>query len=518
MIKKILILLKIGRALAKSSALDYFGELYKPNFLIRYSIKIFGFSSFKKKSLDSKSVGQRLVSALKELGPTFIKLGQFLGTRPDIVGKDLAKELQSLQDDLPPFDMEIAKKSISNEIGEEKYKQIENLSKPIAAASIAQVHFATIEGKQYAIKVLRPGIEKKFNEELEALMLFASIVETILPKTKRLKLIEVVHLLKEITAIEMDLRFEGSAGSELKKNTKSDPKFKVPDINWDFTSKRVLTSEKVEGISIKELDKINELKIDKKELAKNIIQNFLRQAVGDGFFHGDMHQGNLFVDSDGNIIPVDFGIMGRLDKDNRKYLAEILYGFIQRDYEKVADVHFIAGLVPLDQSKDAFSQALRSIGEPIFGQSIKNISAGKLLAQLFEITEQFNMATQPQLLLLQKTMVVVEGVARTLDEDANIWEISKPVLEGWLKKEVGPEAKINQAIKTTSQVMDRLPELPSMMDKASKALELLAAGTVASNNEMAKKFEFEKLKIRNQQNKIIIFILLVVISLLVLFN
>ena len=458
------------------------------------------------------------MSALKELGPTFIKLGQFLGTRPDIVGKDLAKELQSLQDDLPPFDMEIAKKSISNEIGEEKYKQIENLSKPIAAASIAQVHFATIEGKQYAIKVLRPGIEKKFNEELEALMLFASIVETILPKTKRLKLIEVVHLLKEITAIEMDLRFEGSAGSELKKNTKSDPKFKVPDINWDFTSKRVLTSEKVEGISIKELDKINELKIDKKELAKNIIQNFLRQAVGDGFFHGDMHQGNLFVDSDGNIIPVDFGIMGRLDKDNRKYLAEILYGFIQRDYEKVADVHFIAGLVPLDQSKDAFSQALRSIGEPIFGQSIKNISAGKLLAQLFEITEQFNMATQPQLLLLQKTMVVVEGVARTLDEDANIWEISKPVLEGWLKKEVGPEAKINQAIKTTSQVMDRLPELPGMMDKASKALELLAAGTVASNNEMAKKFEFEKLKIKNQQNKIIIFILLVVISLLVLFN
>ena len=231
-----------------------------------------------------------------------------------------------------------------------------------------------------------------------------------------------------------------------------------------------------------------------------------------------MHQGNLFVDSDGNIIPVDFGIMGRLDKDNRKYLAEILYGFIQRDYEKVADVHFIAGLVPLDQSKDAFLKHLDPLESLFLDNQLKNISAGKLLAQLFEITEQFNMATQPQLLLLQKTMVVVEGVARTLDEDANIWEISKPVLEGWLKKEVGPEAKINQAIKTTSQVMDRLPELPGMMDKASKALELLAAGTVASNNEMAKKFEFEKLKIKNQQNKIIIFILLVVISLLVLFN
>ena len=518
MIKKIIILLKIGRALAKSSTLDYFGELYKPNIFIRGFIKIFGFTTFRKKSLDSKSVGERLATALKELGPTFIKLGQFLGTRPDIVGRDLAIELQKLQDDLPPFAMNIAEQSIKDEIGEKKFKEINELSAPIAAASIAQVHFGKINEKNYAIKILRPNIEKKFNEELEALMLFASIIETILPKTRRLKLIEVVHLLKEITAIEMDLRFEGSAASELKKNTNTDPKFLVPEINWDFTSKRVLTSEKVEGISIKDIQKIDDLKINKKELAKNIIQNFLRQAVGDGFFHGDMHQGNLFVDKEGNIIPVDFGIMGRLDSNNRKYLAEILYGFIQRDYEKVADVHFIAGLVPLDQSKEAFSQALRSIGEPIFGQSIKNISAGKLLAQLFEITEQFNMATQPQLLLLQKTMVVVEGVARTLDEDANIWEISKPVLEGWLKKEVGPEAKFNQAIKTTSKVIDRLPELPDMMDKASKALELLAAGTVASNNEIAKKFAYEKLKIKNQQNKMVIFILLVVISLLIIFN
>ena len=518
MIRKILILTKIARALAKSSTLDYFGKLYKPNLFIRIFIKIIGFSSFKKKSLDSKSVGLRLASALKELGPTFIKLGQFLGTRPDIVGKDLAIELQILQDDLPPFEMNIAEQSIKNEIGSEKYKNILDLSPAIAAASIAQVHFATIDNKQYAIKILRPGIEKKFNEELESLMLFASIVEGILPKTRRLKLIEVVHLLKEITAIEMDLRFEASAASELKTNTETDPKFKVPEINWDFTSKRVLTSEKVEGISIKDLDKIDKINIDKKELAKNIIQNFLRQAVGDGFFHGDMHQGNLFVDNDGNIIPVDFGIMGRLDSDNRKYLAEILYGFIQRDYEKVADVHFVAGLVPPDQSKDAFSQALRSIGEPIFGQSIKNISAGKLLAQLFEITEQFNMATQPQLLLLQKTMVVVEGVARTLDEDANIWQISKPVLEGWLKQEVGPEAKFKQAMDTTSKVIDRLPELPNMMDKAQKALELLASGTVSNNNEISKKFEYEKLKIKNQQNKIIIFILLVVISLLIIFN
>ena len=242
------------------------------------------------------------------------------------------------------------------------------------------------------------------------------------------------------------------------------------------------------------------------------------QAVRDGFFHGDMHQGNLFVKENGIIIPVDFGIMGRLDKYNKKYLAEILYGFIERDYNKVADVHFRAGLVPATESREAFSQALRSIGEPIFGQKIKNISAGKLLAQLFEITEKFNMSTQPQLLLLQKTMVVVEGVARSLDEEANIWQISRPVLEKWLREEISPKAKISEAINTTGQVIDRLPELPKLMDKASKALELLATGATSANSEISKNLRFEKLKIKNQKNKIIISFLSVVILLLVVFN
>ena len=214
-------------------------------------------------------------------------------------------------------------------------------------------------------------------------------------------------------------------------------------------------------------------KIDLKKVSRLLIQNFLRQAVGDGFFHGDMHQGNLFVDKDENIVPVDFGIMGRLDLANRKYLAEILYGFINRDYEKVAKVHFIAGLVPNTESIDNFTQALRTIGEPIFGQSARNISAGKLLARLFEVTEKFNMATQPQLLLLQKTMVVVEGVARSLDEDANIWEISKPVLQGWLNNEIGPKNRIDKILRTTTELLDKLPELPEMINRANKAMELL---------------------------------------------
>ena len=293
------------------------------------------------------------------------------------------------------------KKIIKKEIGDNQFKNIYEISEPIAAASIAQVHVAKIrnenQDKEVAIKILRPDIEKLFNEELDALMLFAYIVENTFSKAKRLKLIEVVHLLREITNIEMDLRFEAAAANELYENTKNDAGFNVPKIYWNYTTKKVLTLDKVDGISIREHGQLEKLGINLKNLAEKLIQHFLKQAVRDGFFHGDMHQGNLFVDQRGNIIPVDFGIMGRLDKNNRKFLAEILYGFIKRDYVKVAEVHFQAGLVPQGAAKEEFAQALRSVGEPIFGQSIKDISGGNLLAQLFEITEKFNMPTQPPL-------------------------------------------------------------------------------------------------------------------------
>ena len=522
MFQKLYSLFKIGRTLAKADALGYFEEIYDPPLLIKILFKVLGFSlNSSKQDLNIPS-NEKFVNALKGLGPTFIKLGQFLGTRPDIVGETLAKDLQKLQDRMPAFSLSIAKESLRTELGEETFKKISNISEPIAAASIAQVHFASINNseKQVAIKILRPNIEKIFNKELEALMLLAYLAESFLPKTRRLKLVEIIHLLKEITSIEMDLRFEAAAANELKNNTSNDPFFKVPSIHWDFTSKRVLTLEKVEGIPLREIEKINSTKIDKKELAKSVIQNFLRQAVGDGFFHGDMHQGNLFVDLDGNIIPVDFGIMGRLDKDNRKYLADILYGFIERDYEKVAEVHFKAGLVPQNESKESFSQALRSIGEPIFGQSIKNISAGKLLAQLFEITEKFNMTTQPQLLLLQKNMVVVEGVARSLDDDANIWDISKPILEGWLTREKGPKATIEQAIHTTNDMMSRLPEIPKIMDQATKALEVFISRSDASSSDptIAKNLEVEKTKLKNEKNSFIIKILVAVVVALLIFK
>jgi ubiquinone biosynthesis protein len=302
----------------------------------------------------------------------------------------------------------------------------------------------------------------------------------------------------------------------LYENTKKDLGFNVPKIYWNYTTKRILTLDKVEGVSIREHHRLQESGVDLKKLAENLIQHFLNQAVRDGFFHGDMHQGNLFVDEKGNIIPVDFGIMGRLDKNNRKFLAEILYGFIKRDYTKVAEVHFQAGLVPQNASKEEFAQALRSVGEPIFGQSIKDISGGNLLAQLFEITEKFNMPTQPPLLLLQKNMVVVEGVARKLYPETNIWDVSKPVLEGWLKSVKSPKASFDTALNTSAEIIKRIPNFPDLMDRADYALKLMAEGKLNLGIVNNKSLEIEQIKLKNFKNNIIIgFFGIIIVSLLV---
>jgi len=521
MFKSIFQLFRIARKLATSGAVETVNELYNIPFSIKLFFDLFSIGSKKKQIQNYKKPGEKLCNALEGMGTTFIKLGQFLATRPDIIGETLADDLIKLQDKLPPFELYESKRILKKEINENLYKNIIELSEPIAAASIAQVHIAKIKIdkkiNEVAIKILRPDIEKQFNEELDALMLFAYIVESIFSKTKRLKLVEVVHLLKEITNIEMDLRFEAAAANELYENTKNDFGFNVPKIYWNYTSRRVLTLDKVNGISIREQKLLEESGVNLKNLAENLIQHFLKQAVRDGFFHGDMHQGNLFVDKDGNIIPVDFGIMGRLDKYNRKYLAEILYGFIQRDYVKVAEVHFQAGLIPQDASKEEFAQALRSVGEPIFGQSIKDISGGNLLAQLFEITEKFNMPTQTPLLLLQKTMVVVEGVARKLYPETNIWEISRPVLEDWIKNVKGPKANFDAAIHTSAEILKRIPDFPNFMDKANYALQLLAEGKLNLGLKNSKSLEVQEMRLKSLRNNLFIGFLGIVIAILLVF-
>ena len=521
MVKKLFTLFKLGRKVARSDILDIASKFQKPPLAITILFKILSFSFSDKKSSNlNKDEGERLSDSLENLGTTFIKLGQFLATRPDIIGDQLSKKLESLQDRLPPFSIIEAKQIIKNDLGEDTYNSIIEISEPVAAASIAQVHKAKINDngtiKDVAIKILRPNIKKVFNEEIDAMMLFAFLVESVIKKTKRLKLVDVVFLLKEITNLEMDLRFEAAAANEYAENTKNDAGFRVPKIYWNYTSENVMTLDWIDGVSIRETEELRKQNIDTNKIAEDIIQHFLRHAVRDGFFHADMHQGNVFVDRSGQIVPIDFGIMGRLDKMSKRFLAEILFGFIQRDYKKVAEVHLLAGLVPSDVPINDLAQALRSIGEPIFGQEVKDISGGKLLKQLFDVTEKFNMQTQPQLLMLQKTMVVVEGVARKLNPNTNIWTTSKPVLENWLRETKDPIKTINETLNTTSEVIKRLPEFPEIMDKANQALTFLANGQIPQNSNSYNALNDKKSEMMAFRNQSVISLLiLVIIGLLV---
>ena len=522
MIKKLITLFKLGRKIAKSDILNIVSKFQKPPLLIRFLFKILSFSfAPQNKNNFNKNEGERLSESLESMGTTFIKLGQFLATRPDIIGEDLSKKLENLQDRLPPFSLIQAKEIIKNDLGDNTYNTIINLSEPVAAASIAQVHKAQINDngiiKDVAIKILRPNIRKIFNDEIDAMMLFAFFIESFVKKTERLKLVEVVFLLKEITNLEMDLRFEAAAANEYAENTKNDVGFKVPKIYWNFTSENVMTLDWIDGISIRETDELKRRNFNTEKIAEDIIQNFLRHAVRDGFFHADMHQGNIFIDNDGKIVPIDFGIMGRLDKMSKRFLAEILFGFIQRDYRKVAEVHLVAGLVPKNVPIDDLAQALRSIGEPIFGQAVKDISGGKLLKQLFDVTEKFNMQTQPQLLMLQKTMVVVEGVARKLNPNTNIWTTSKPVLENWLKETKDPLTTLNETIQNTSEVIKRLPEFPEIMDKANQALTFLASGQIPQGSNSYTALNTKKNEMTAFRNQSIIGLLVLVIFSLLVF-
>ena len=522
MVKKIITLFKLGRKIAKSDILNIVSKFQEPPLIIKILFKILSFSIVSQKKAEVvQDEGERLSNSLESMGTTFIKLGQFLATRPDIIGEELSKKLENLQDKLPPFSQSQAQEIIRNDLGEDTYNSIINLSEPVAAASIAQVHKAQINDnktiKDVAIKILRPDIKRIFNEEIDAMMLFAFLIESFIKKTKRLKLVEVVFLLKEITNLEMDLRFEAAAANEYAENTKNDVGFRVPKIYWNFTSENVMTLDWVDGVSIRETDELKKRNLNTEKIAEDIIQNFLRHAVRDGFFHADMHQGNIFIDNNGFIVPIDFGIMGRLDKMSKRFLAEILFGFIQRDYRKVAEVHLVAGLVPKQVPIDDLAQALRSIGEPIFGQAVKDISGGKLLKQLFDVTEKFNMQTQPQLLMLQKTMVVVEGVARKLNPNTNIWTTSKPVLENWLKETKNPMTALNETLQNTSEVIKRLPEFPEIMDKANQALTYLASGQIPQNSNSYTALNTKKSEMMAFRNQSIMGILILVIFGLLVF-
>ncbi len=419
------------------------------------------------------SQGDRLGAAMTALGPSYIKLGQFLATRPDVIDPAIARDLSKLQDQLPPFPTSQARATIAEELGKPADAVFEDISEPIAAASIAQVHKARVDGKPVAVKVLRPGIENRFAADLDAFFWVARLLHRTMPSVRRLKPVDVVQTLADSVELEMDLRLEAAAISEMAERTAGDAGFRTPAVDWQRTGKRVLTLEWIDGIPIGHKDEIIAAGLDPKDVARNLIQTFLTHAVREGYFHADMHPGNLFVERDGTLVPVDYGIMGRLTPRESRFLAEILFGFVRRDYRRVAEVHFEAGYVPPSKQVDAFAQALRAIGEPILGREARDISMARLLAQLFEVTGQFDMATRPELIMLQKTMVVVEGVARDLDPDFNMWTTAEPVLRDWLRNRMGAEGRLQDAARGAERMGRLMGDLPDLLETAERAARIV---------------------------------------------
>jgi len=398
----------------------------------------------------SSPADARLSAALTRLGPSYVKLGQFLATRSDVVGTALARDLEHLQDRMPPFPQKEAEAVIAASFGRPVNAVFLSFGPPVAAASIAQVHraeVATVDGRRpVAVKVLRPGIERRFHADLRAFMFVAQRAEDFSAEARRLRLIEVVDTLRRSVTVEMDFRLEAAALSEMADNTRDDPDFRVPTVEWDRTSKDILTLEWIDATPLSDRAQLVAKGFDLREIARAVIQTFLRHALRDGFFHADMHPGNLFVDDERRLVAVDFGIMGRLGVKERLFLAEILHGFITRDYHRTAEVHFEAGYVPPTHSVESFAQAIRAIGEPIHNRTAEDISMARLLTLLFEVTGLFDMRTRPELLLLQKTMVVVEGVARSLDPKLDIWTTAEPVVREWMTRHLGPAGKIEGAV------------------------------------------------------------------------
>lgn len=507
-IKQIRRLLSLGRLLARHDAL--------------FALEMAGVSpallkcaAFGVRADSTGRPGERLARALNEAGPSFIKLGQALSTRSDLLGEDLTNDLASLQDELPPFPSDQAKRAIEDELGasvDELFLEFDDSA--IAAASIAQVHFAaTHDGRKVAVKVLRPGIEAAFQRDLDLFRWIAEIAEQTRPELRRLKPLESIETLADTVELEMDLRFEAAAAAELRENFAGDPDFKVPEVDWQLTAKRVLTTERlIDGIPLDDRDAIVAAGHDPVEILIKAASASFRQVFRDGFFHADTHPGNLFMLPDGRIAVVDFGIMGRIDLKTRRKIAEMLVAFLNRDYRRAAEVHFEAGWIPKDRSVDSFTQACRSIAEPILDKPQNEISIARLLSQLFQITETFRMETQPQLLLLQKTMLVAEGTARKLAPDANMWFLIRPLIEEWMIANLGPEAKVRDAIHNLQDTLERLPEMVSSVERGSK---MLAEGNFKLHPDTIRALRGEDSRPRRQTTTVLWLLTLVFLILFV---
>lgn len=420
----------------------------------------------------------RVGAALTQLGPSYVKLGQFLATRADVIGPELAADLRHLQDKAAPFSMREARDAVERALGGKLEDHFVEFGPPVAAASIAQVHKAYVmhDGvkKAVAVKILRPNIEKRFTRDLDSYYFAARLIERFFPPARRLRPVAVVDNLKHTTDLEMDLRLEAAAISEMAENIKGDTGFRVPTVDWRRTTKRVLTLEWIDGTPITQRAVLQAKGFDVDALGLTVLRSFLRHAMRDGFFHADMHQGNLFVDDAGMVVAVDFGIMGRLGLNERRFLAEILHGLITRDYYRTAAMHFEAGYVPPHHTIEEFAQAMRAIGEPIHGRTAEEISMADLLGQLFAYTDVFDMETRPELILLQKSMVIVEGVARDLNPNLNMWSAAEPIAKEWMEANLGFIGRLKDVGTGAQTIGEVLLQTPGLLQKAQSTAQGLA--------------------------------------------
>lgn len=457
-------LFAIFRILAKYDALFFF-EKTRSFPTIAFFAKIF--TSKDRKILDLRR-GERLALALQNLGPTFIKLGQALSVRSDIVGEDIARDLSKLQDRLPPFSsakaVDIIEENLEGKL-EEFFSEFDK--KPVAAASIAQVHFAVEKEteKEVAVKVLRPDIEERFFKDIDLLVWIAKQVAQNLPKYRRLKPVEMMETFARTSRMEMDFLFEAAAASELQENFKEDEDIKIPKIFWKVTTSKVLVLERFRGTRIDDTNALKTAGHDINDILRKSANIFMKQSLRDGFFHADMHPGNVLVDAEGKIAVFDFGIMGRIDRRIRLFLAEMLLGFLNRDYKRVSELHFEMGIVPQNQDPKLFEQACRSIGEPILDLPQNQISVGRLLEQLFKISNNFEMRLMPELFLLQKTMVMAEGIGRILNPNLNIWEISRDLIEDWGRENFSPKAKAKDKLCEIQETFNSLQQTITNLNK-----------------------------------------------------
>ncbi|WP_193366653.1 2-polyprenylphenol 6-hydroxylase [Pelagibius marinus] len=485
---------RIARTLARHDALAPLEEMGVAPGLVWFARR------FSRRQAEGRP-GEKLARALTEMGPSFIKLGQALSTRADLVGEQIALDLAELQDHLPPFDTAIAREIIEEELGrtvEELFLSFD--PEPVSAASIAQVHHATVapqeeaeeegEGEggetrpreplQVAVKILRPGIEKAFDRDLEFFYWVAELIERTQPKLRRFRPVEAVRVFENTVRLEMDLRMEGAAASELAENFAGDPTYNVPAIDWRRSSRRVLTMSRVSGIPMDDRAALQAAGHDLGDVLTKAAGIFFNQVFRDGFFHGDQHPGNMWVDREGNILAVDFGIMGRMDWRTRRHLADMLIATLDGDYHRLAAVYMEAGYLPQSRDLDVFAQALRSVCEPIAGRPLNEISFARLLAQLLRLTESFELPVQPQLLLLQKNMLMAEGVSRSLDPSLNIWTLAQPLIDAWMRENRGPEARLREGVE---DVLHGLRQLPALADNLERATEELAAGRIRLHPE-----------------------------------